>query len=397
MKRVAHLAELLAAALLFPVARLCRWLGWKPGRIVIVGWWGSETAGDVAILGQLLVECAKVAPGAGITLVSFDRDVSRASLAELGREDVVLLAVGASSGWAAVACRALVYGGGPLMESPSTLPWAIRARLARWAGARVMIYACGIGPVRTARATHAVRALIRSATHVVLRDQRSYEWDAALSREKHALVSFDPAFDLVRSLRSPRAVRRPERLALALRLPTAGYLDGLDQRRAGDAFLDLVAISLNALARERTLELVGCTMHTGFADSDDEAVYEQLRARLDAPARLVVAPGRQTVAEIVRAMESSQAAFTVRFHGMILALGTDTPFVAVDYARPSGKVSAAAALAGRSASVVAWDDLDAADLTRRLGHALRGAVPQLPANFDDARRTRVKLLGEALG
>lgn len=394
MKRVAHVAELVVAALLLPVARLARLLGWRPRRIVIVGWWGSETVGDVAILGQLLTECAEVAPGARVTLVSFDRAVSRASLVELGRDDVELIGVGASSGWAAVACRALVYGGGPLMESPSTVPWAIRARLARWGGARVMIYACGIGPVRSPRVARAVRSLLRSATQVVLRDRVSYDWDTGLSRERQALVSFDPAFDYVRSVRSSAPIRRPGHLALALRLPTTGYLDGLDQRRAGDEFLDTVARAINELARERALVLVGCTMHTGFAESDDHAVYEQLRVRLDAPASLQVPEGRQTVAEVVRAMETSQAAFTVRFHGMILALASDTPVVAVDYARPSGKASAAAELAGRQDAVVRWDALDAEDLARRLRRALDS--PALPApDFRRARQARAGLLADA--
>jgi polysaccharide pyruvyl transferase WcaK-like protein len=397
VKRAAHLVELLAAALLFPVARLRRLLGWRPRRIVIVGWWGSETVGDVAILGQLFVECGEVAPDAKLALVSFDRDVSRASLAELGREDVELLPVGAASGWAAVSCRALVYGGGPLMDSPSMVPWALRARLARWAGSRVMIYACGIGPVWSARTARAVRVLVRSATHVVLRDRRSYDWDADLSRASHAVVSFDPAFDFARRVRSPSADRRRDRLALALRLPSTGYLGGLDLCRAGEAFLDVVAEALNTLGKERTLELVGCTMHAGFADSDDHAVYVRLRARLAVPDRLIVAPGRQSVADVVRALETSHAALTVRFHGMILALGTDTPFVAIDYARPSGKVSAAAAMAGRSASVVRWDEVGADDLTRRLSEMLDSTDAARPVDVDQARRARVAILRDAVG
>lgn len=361
---------------------------------MIVGWWGSETVGDVAILGQLLRECSEVAPGAPVTLVSFDRAVSRASLAELERQDVRLLGVGAAAGWAAVAARALVYGGGPLMESPSMLPWAIRARLARLGGARVMVYACGIGPVRTARVSRAVASLLRSATHVVLRDRASYEWDVELSREAGAVVSFDPAFDYVRGIRSSTPPRRHDRLALVLRLPTTGYLDGLDARRAGEAFLDTAAAAINELTKERALDLVGCTMHTGFAESDDHAVYARLRTRLDAPERLVVAPGRQSVADVVRALEGAQAALTVRFHGMILALASETPFVAIDYARPAGKVSAAAALAGRSQSVVRWDEVGTTQLSERLREALESQVVPAP-DFQDARRVRVALLREA--
>jgi hypothetical protein len=82
---------------------------------------------------------------------------------------------------------------------------------------------------------------------------------------------------------------------------------------------------------------------------------------------------------------------------MILALATDTPFVAIDYARPSGKVSAAAAVAGRSASVVRWDEVGADDLTRRLSEMLDSTDPARPVNVDQARRARVAVLREAVG
>lgn len=396
MKRAAYVVELLAAAVLVPVARLARLLRWRPSRVVIVGWWGSETVGDVAILGQLLAECGEVAPGAKVTLVTFDREVSRVSLAELGRQDVELLPVGARAGWASVSSRALVYGGGPLMESPSMRPWALRAWFARRAGARVMIYACGIGPVRSARTARAVRMLVRSATHVVFRDERSYGWDADLARARRAVVSFDPAFDFVRGIRTPSPERRRDRLALALRLPTAGYLGESDQKRAGETFIDMLAEALNAVGRERALSLVACTMHTGFADSDDHAVYGMLRARLSAPVVLLEAPGRQSVVDVVREIETCHAALTVRFHGMIFALATDTPFVAIDYARPWGKVSATAAQADRSAAVVPWDQVNVEDLTRRLRDMLDSTDPVRPVHVADARQARVAMLREAL-
>ncbi|MHB1297043.1 MAG: polysaccharide pyruvyl transferase family protein [Gemmatimonadaceae bacterium] len=396
MKLASRLIELLAAVLLLPVARLRRLLGPRPGRVVIVGWWGSETVGDVAILGQLLAECAEVAPELRLTLVSFDLSVSRASLADLGRPDVDLIGIGAASGWAMVSGRCLVFGGGPLMESPNMVLWALRAKLVRWAGGRVMIYSCGIGPLRSRRASRAVAALVRTASHVVLRDQASFDWDAALSRQTNAVVSFDPAFDFARGLRAPRPARRRDRLALALRVPPARYLGDLDARREAERFLEVLARALNELMRDRPLELVGCVMHTGFADSDDHAVYERLRALLERPSLLSVVPGRHSLNDVVRALEGSQAALTVRFHGMILALATDTPFVAVDYARPSGKVSAAASLAGRAGAVVRWDELDAGELARRMRLALDPAQRFPAVDLGPARAARVRVLREAV-
>lgn len=223
-----------------------------------------------------------------------------------------------------------------------------------------------------------------------MRDQKSVDWDPALSRSTRAAVSFDPAFDYARRLRSASARRERSQLALALRVPPATYLDGLDQDKGGARLVDVVARALNLLLAERPLMVVGCVMHTGFPESDDHAVYARIRERLDHPGRLSVTPGRHTVADVVHALETSQAALTVRFHGMILALAAETPFVAIDYARPSGKVSAAAALAGRSDSVVRWDALDARDLADRLQEALDRTAPAPEVNLGGARDVRLR-------
>lgn len=394
MKAAAHLLELATAVLLAPAVRMLRLLGWRPDRVVIVGWWGSETVGDVAILGQLLIECDEVAPGARVTLVSFDHAVSRETLRDLQRTDVDIVRVGPASAWAAVSARALVHGGGPLMESASMRPWALRAWLARAAGAPVVIYACGIGPVRSHARQRAIASLLRASTHVALRDQASMEWDAALTREKAAVLSFDPAFDFARGMRVPHRVRHADQLALALREPPAAYLADLDPHESTERFLDTVAGALNALGRERPLTLVGLVMHTGFADSDDHAIYARLRTRLHHPERLQVASGRHRVTQVVTALETSSAALTVRFHALIFALATQTPVVAIDYARPQGKASAAAALVGRSADVVTWDALDSEALAARLRAAMgstRDAV-----DLQAARDARLKMLRDAL-
>ena len=99
MKGLAHAIEIGLLALLAPVARVFRLLGLESKRIAILGWWGSETAGDVAILGQLLHECRELAPGARMTVVSFDAEVTRRTLADLEAAEVAVTSVGIRSAW----------------------------------------------------------------------------------------------------------------------------------------------------------------------------------------------------------------------------------------------------------------------------------------------------------
>lgn len=393
MKAARHAVELLLAALLVPVVRVRRALGWRPTGVTIVGWWGSETVGDVAILGQLLAECHSVAPDLAVTIVSFDPVLTRATLRELGREDVILRHTGLSSAWAIVGCRAQVVGGGPLMESPSMAAWAWRVRLARAAGARVLLYANGIGPVRSPRVERAIVRLLRGATQVVLRDAASARWCQQRAGREDVTPSFDPAFDFVRARRRDAVPRRPQ-LALALRTAPATYLGAANPAEAMERFIATVADALNAVTRSHDVQFVGIVMHRDFADSDDPSLYARLRARLTEPARLVV-PEPQRIADVTRILQESRGALTVRFHAMIFALATDTPFVAIDYARPEGKVSAAAADVGRSGDVVAWDALDGASLANRV-RALLDAPALPPPDLADAAARRRAQLGVAL-
>ncbi len=391
----APLLELLTAWAMIPVAWAARLLFGSPERLTIVGWWGSETVGDVAILGQLLRECEQVAPSAEIVLVSFRPEITRVTLDELGRPDVRLLPVGPASGRAAVLSRLLIYGGGPLMESPRMLVWAVRTLLARAAGTRVLLYACGIGPIRSGRVELAVKTILRLSDHLILRDRSSLEWAYEVLGPGKGVVSVDPALHYASGTRRKGHPRREDQLALALRFPPSSYLDGADTNESADRLLDVVAEAVNEVMKERALVLVGCVMHTGFEESDDHRVYERLAPRLDRPDRLRVPPGRHTVDQVRREIEVSRALLTLRFHGMILALATETPFVAIDCVRPSGKITATAATFDRTDSVLPWDDMEGRVLAERLRRAM-AEPPRAVPDLAEAREIRLRLLRAAM-
>ena len=395
MKALAYALEACLIALLVPVSRALRFCGYSSDGIAIVGWWGSETVGDIAILGQLLIECREVDPDARLTVVSFDTSVTERSLADLGNPDVAIESLGIRSAWTMAMSRCVIVGGGPLMESPSMIAWSWRLRLAYAAGARTLCYANGIGPVRSRRTARAIAALARASTHIVLRDEASRSWLTENVPSVSSTVSFDPAFDYARSRFATISPTRKAQIALALRRPPAAYLDETDTGIATEVFLDTIARSLNVLAESHPIELAGIVMHDGTGDSDDHAIFVALRERLAHPELLVVPAGRHSVDDTIRRIGESRAALTVRFHAMILALATGTPFIAVDYARPQGKVSGAAAMLGREIDVLQWDQVHVDDLAERLRKMIEADPSPVP-NLEAARQRRLDLLRQSL-
>ncbi len=387
MKQIAYATELLYSVLLAPFAHVLRLLGWRPHRVCIVGWWGSETVGDIAILGQLLRELELQCRPEQISVVSFNASLTRRTLRQLQRPMIEVVPLGVLSAIAIVSSRAVIFGGGPLMESPTMRFWRWTSSIAQFCGERVMLYANGIGPLRSAAATRAVTALVKSAGFVVLRDRTSQRWAVEQAARTDAVLGFDAAFDFVRDAASPVVPRRAQ-IALALRTPPASYLGSGDVAIATARFVATLAEALDAVADQRELRFVGIVMHTGMAESDDHEVYRLLRAKLRHSDLLDVAPGEHSVQQVIDTLQASRAALTVRFHAMIFALATETPFVAVDYARPEGKVSAVADDVGRSDSVLAWDEVSREALVAKLLAAFDGGTVAAPdvQSASNARR-----------
>jgi polysaccharide pyruvyl transferase WcaK-like protein len=395
LKRIAYLTEFLYSLLLAPLGHIARILGFAPRRVTIIGWWGSETVGDIAILGQLLAELEPLCATKDLRIVSFDAALTRRSLLQLGKPDVSVVPLGVQSAVELITSRTVIVGGGPLMESPAMRFWAWNARVARFTGAQLMLYANGIGPLRSKSVADAVRVVVRKANYSVLRDTLALAWAKDDARRMDAQLSFDPAYDYLRSKSTAGTARKPQ-LALALRTPPASYLGSGDVASATEGFVRTLAAALDAIAEAGDVSFVGIVMHTGHADSDDHAVYRQLRSAMRHPERLQVAPGEHSISQVIATLQESRAALTVRFHAMIFALATRTPFVAVDYARPDGKVSAAASDIGRSDDVILWDALTVDALTTKLLSALDAGdttAPDLRAKTD----TRLAVLRAAVG
>jgi polysaccharide pyruvyl transferase WcaK-like protein len=395
LKRIAYLTELLYALLLAPLLHIVRLVGWRPRRVTIVGWWGSETVGDIAILGQLLRELSAICSPQDVCVVSFDASLTRRSLRQLQRGDIEVLPLGIISAIALVASRTVIFGGGPLMESPTMRFWRWTVRIAQFSGARVMLYANGIGPLRTVAATRAVVRIVKDTGFVLLRDRSSQRWALEHAGREDAVLGFDAAFDFVRAALQPGITRRAQ-IALALRAPPASYLGAGDVAAATQKFVTTVAAALDRVGEQRELRFVGIVMHTGMADSDDHAIYRQLQQQMRHPEWLSVAPGEHSVQQVVRTLQESRAALTVRFHAMIFALGTETPFVAIDYARPDGKVTAVADDIGRGADVLPWDALSTDVLVTRLLAAYDGGPIAIP-DVQSGAAARVAVLRAAVG
>lgn len=392
MKRFRFALEVVSAMMTAALRRITRRPGHAAHRVVVTGWYGSETVGDIAILGQVLSEVASAVPDAEVQVATFDVARTEASLRQLGVVDVGTVAAGHRSGRAIGGCDLLIFGGGPMMESPTMALWLLQAWAAQLAGGRVAVYACGIGPLRTERMRGMVRRLIRTADLVMVRDRESASFvqDALLPGAQPPVVTLDPAFDHVRALPGG-TTSNPKHIALALRYPSATYLNArVDVAGWRERYEVALAGAFDVLAADG-FDFEGVVM---FEDDDlsDRTLYRAIRARMVDPTALQVRAEEHTVATVVDVIDRAGAVLAVRFHGFVFALARARPVAAIDYTVPHGKTSATADLAGKGDAVLAITDLAANDIVDALLRVLSNdPEPGVERGIDGPAQRRAAL------
>jgi polysaccharide pyruvyl transferase WcaK-like protein len=174
-------------------ARQDRPEAWR--HVLITGWYGTETAGDKAILGGVLHFLEHESPGCRVTMTTLNRKVSEQTARELDGLSGVQLVDLAESGRARLirSVDAVVVGGGPLEEIPETehirdaFVAADEQRKAR------VLFGCGIGPLHTDQVRRHVSDICRLTTSGFLRDAESLILARRLGADGRLTSACDPA------------------------------------------------------------------------------------------------------------------------------------------------------------------------------------------------------------
>jgi polysaccharide pyruvyl transferase WcaK-like protein len=372
----------------------------KSLRIVLAGPFGAGNLGGEAILLAQISGFSMRAPGSHFTVVSFTPKVHRAlGLDACAAHDRNALgkAIGESD--------LLVVGGGELWRDdegwnpgdlfapePSTMASYARGPLAAAAaGIPYVLFANGVGPLRTPAAQRAVASLASLASAVSVRDSSSAEALRASGYAGPVRLAADPAFSIVQGVPSLPPRRRSIRIGVVPRV----------WRHSVNAsgLLQAVGHGVGSVARARQAEVVLFRFKRSVRatdEDDDMAVYRVAESLLLEPdAVQIVDPS--TPEEAAGWLGSCDAVVTMRLHGAILAAVAGIPSVGVAV---TPKIEATARQLGLSDLTVPLESCSRALIQRALETALdsrdslRAGVEAgvdaarelLNAAFDDALR-----------
>lgn len=293
--------------------------------VVICGAYGMGNSGDEAILDAIVAEMRAIDPLIPLTVMT--RDPAGAS-ARLG-----LTAVHTFNfpRFLAVMRRRALYinGGGSLIQDVTSRRslwyYLFTLRAAKRLGCKVMMYGCGIGPVKRPGGVERTRRVLNSCVDAItLREPDSIEELARFGVTKPEIIlASDPALTLPSApaeevdaaLEAAGAAPEGKYICFALRLwPGFGEKAGVfaaAARHAHEAYgLTPVFLPINHLddgqAAALVAEKLGDTPH-------------------------VLLPGPMSSALVIGLMSRMQVVVSMRLHGLIFAAGQGVPLIGVSY------------------------------------------------------------------
>jgi polysaccharide pyruvyl transferase WcaK-like protein/MoaA/NifB/PqqE/SkfB family radical SAM enzyme len=344
---------------------------WK--NILITGWYGTETAGDKAILAELVHFLKKRSPDCQITVTTMDRKVTAQTLKELPElEAIKLIEIKSATQPAFIRnFDAVIIGGGPLEEiSETELIYKIFEEANQQQKSRI-VFGCGVGPLYTNRLKQLVGAICKMATGGFVRDEESKKLACELSQVSFP-VACDPALSYFRRWHCENANRfdRSEKKQIVT----------LFRANTNEYFPSLSSEQLKILNQERARQLAQVLeefedqssfvvnllpMHSLDIGGDDRIFNRKVQESFTKPVPATVEKKYLTLPQLMEAIASADTALAMRYHGHLMCFAFGIPTLSIDYTGNKGKVQSLSRRIGLEEFTEDWSDFNAARVSEK--------------------------------
>jgi polysaccharide pyruvyl transferase WcaK-like protein len=306
---------------------------------LITGWYGTETAGDKAILLELVNVLRENNPQTRFSITSIVPPLSRMTNYESGM-NAEILELRQIRYRDLKTVDLVVFGGGPLMDSSQLKYIATLFDWAKRRGVETLLFGCGIGPLKSSIGTQRVKSILRRSDHAFFRDEESALMASKLGYDGPIQFACDPAFRYVHRWKQEKLGHAPPaksgRLVGLLRAQTTEYTQA-----AADVSEQVCAAFVRFLGdyfrQQRQAEAELLSMHTFWLGNDDREVASRIAVQFDGQ-WLTWCREPQTLDGLLSCISNAGGGFAMRYHGHIFLLVLQIPFVSIDYSGKGGKV-----------------------------------------------------------
>ena len=294
----------------------------KKTDVMISGYYGFHNSGDDCILRAIVESLRKRKPGLRIVALSNNPAETEKvyGVAAIHRFNFPLIY------WKLRSTKLLISGGGSLIQditSDKSLTYYLGIiRLAKWAGAKVMLYANGIGPIQNRQNYKRIQNALNGVSLITLREASSLEELQEIGVDtSNVLVTADPAFTL-----SPAPAEDIDSLLEQAGLPAGQPFFGIAVRpwkANSPTFTDDLAAVIRYVQKTYHLE----PLYIPMQSARDTAISEALRSRTGG----CILSGNPSPAQILGVVGKAAFILGMRLHTLIYAFKMGTPAIGLIY------------------------------------------------------------------
>lgn len=315
-----------------------------PSRFMIIGWYGTETAGDKAILSEIIFQLQDNYPACHITLASIHPYYSKWTLREMKLKNIAIIPTFSPEFLKRVkTVDEVIMGGGPLMHIRALGSVLAAFHEAKQSGKKNRIAGCGIGPLDGGKKfERIVQNILKLADEIELRDYQSIEWAREKTGRNDISNSGDFAAGFVRRWMKQHPVPKPGPfLNLYLREWTTEYKGTLSNEQFTKIkrhFQEKLSDWVHEICAQQDLNVRLLPMHHFCIGNDDRDFNREFGKTYLRDLEPIVESRPLSVHELLTSMQEAALSVCMRFHSVLFANTLGVPFIAIDYTH-GGKVS----------------------------------------------------------
>lgn len=312
--------------------------------VFIIGWYGTETVGDKAILGGIINHYQKKF-GSGVEFIigSLYPFITIRTCEELNITAKVVSTKTMDLIRYSKSSNEVVMGGGPLMDLEVLFVPYLGFKIAKLYNKKTTVFGCGIGPLKYEKYSKVVNEILKLADDVKLRDRKSIAIYEAFNFKTEAEFFGDPAKGFVLSRSKAINVEKEKVLSCFLRDWTFEYFSGekSDFEEKKTLFEEGIAQLIKKEANRLNVERIEFHhMHNFVVGNDDRDFSRRfIETYFEDDKRVIMNKKLSTVDSIITTMKMSELNICMRFHSVLFAHTLKTNFVAIDYTM-GGKIQA---------------------------------------------------------
>ncbi len=320
-------------------------------KITIIGWYGTETLGDRAILSGIITVLSNIYGDIHIRLGSLFPFFSERTILEdyelwgklSGKKiktEVFDSKIPKKLSLAIKNSDILVMGGGPLMHIQEMHLIDYAFKKAKKLNKKTIIFGCGIGPIYDEKYHKVLISIMENTDISFIRDNQSIDTlkkitkGADLLNRKQIFVSHDPAIIPCLYCKEKLVVEKEDFIAVNLRKFPGSYSKSTHQ-------IDELLINfLNDISIQDSSKIKLVPMHYFAAGGDDREYFYHLLSKIDNKSKFEIQNIPLNVAQTLKLFANAKYNVGMRYHSVLFQTVMNGNNYIIDYTEPQkGKIS----------------------------------------------------------